>query len=331
MDSCRTLAPSCGAVVLPPAPPAPVGFDEREEISSGVRLCGPAAGSESGCVGGSRMGGEEATSSVPSSIALLESAIDHYPPLSRALIDEDWELALTLVAQGADVAAVDPSGMAPLHWAAMQGRYDLVGAILAAVGDGGKRKRLLGQTEDDSPNTALHWAIRGGHSRCALSLIDAGSDLGAADDGGHTALHLACHFGLADVVSALVLRGADVWAEGPRAGDTPLEAAVAARRLDCVKLLLGVLERGASCGQRRSSCPACDGGTYSALELAVHHAMECPTPPQPARNGGRCRVCRTRCGGAVGLAVHKLRSGECGRAMSLGSPREHTQRQKQNV
>ena len=168
----------------------------------------------------------------------MESAIDHYPPLSKALIDMDWQQALALVARGADVSTMDPSGMTPLHWASMYGRADLVSAILAAVGDGEGRKRLVDQPEDDSPCTALHWAIRSGNSHCALALIDAGSDLGAADDGGHTALHLACHFGLADVVSALLQRGPNVWAEGPCAGDTPHEAAVAARRSDCVGLRL---------------------------------------------------------------------------------------------
>ena len=264
-----------------------------------------------------------ATNNIPSDIALLEAAIDHYPPLNKALIDNDWERALSIVSEGADVAAMDPNGKAPLLLACFLGRADVVRAILLRMGDDDERRRVMNQTEGRCPCTALHWAIRGGHSECALTLIAAGCDLESVDDEGNTALHLACQVGLVDVVSALVLRGADVWAARPDDGATPLEDAVAKHYSDCVGILVGVLESGGSCDQRRSMCPTCEGPTHSSLGLAVHLAMECPSPPRKVRKWVSCCSCGKRFRGAVGLAVHKMRSDDCGRTRT-----ETQQRQK---
>ena len=262
-------------------------------------------------------GAADATNIIPTGMMLWEAVFDHYPPLGKALITGNWEGALALIAEGADVAEMDPNGTTPLHTACTFGRVEIVKAILSRFGDDdGARRKLVNQPEDDGPCTALHWAIREGHPECALALIAAGCDPEALSLCGYTALHLACCYGLIDVVSALVLRGANVWAEGPRPGYTPIEAAIAERHSDCVGILVDAMERGKACGQRRS-CPTCSEGTYSPLGLAVHHVMECPSPPSRVQKWARCQLCRKRFKGAVGLALHELRSGDCGKTVSL--------------
>ena len=351
MDPIMFHAPSCAANAASLVPPTPIGFGDdevplfscecqSEEISpedeynddntplpdrnsADVSQSGPSDGAAPATTG------IIPTDVTPSAVAA--PVADRYPPLNEALADEDWAGALALIAEGADLAAMDSIGMTPLHWACAFGRVDVVNAILSRVADDGALKRVINQPEDNGTRTALHTAICGGHPECALALIAAGCDLEARCFDwpfyGYSALHLACRYCLADVVSALVLRGANVWAEGPlagpRAGYSPLECAIAERHSDCVGILVDAMERNKECGQRRS-CPACNEGTYSPLGLAVHHMMECPSPPRRVRKWVCCKLCRGDFKGAVGLALHELRSGDCGKTLSLPAPSKVT-------
>ena len=320
-------APSCAATAASLVDEVPLFscepfWRQSEEISPEDECNDPPPdGSSAVSMSSGGGGAADATSIIPTGMMLWRAAFDHYPPLGKALITRNWEGALALIAEGADVAEMDPGGRPPLHTACMCGRVEIVNAILGRFGDDDDaRRKLVNQPEGDGPCMALHWAISEGHPECSLALIAAGSDLEARDFLGYTPLHLACCFGLADVASALVLRGANLWTEEPRAGRTPIESAIDERHSDCVGILVDAMERGSTaCGQRRS-CPACSEGTYSPLGLAIHHMMECPSPPPRVRKWVHCHLCQKRFKGAVGLALHELRSGDCGKTLSLPAP-----------
>ena len=184
MDPIMFHAPSCAATAAPLVPPAPIGFGDDE-----VPLCrresfwrqSEEISPEDEC--------NDATSIIPTDVALLEPVYDGYPPLCRALFEKDWEGALALIAEGADVSEIDPDGMTPLHWACAFGCVDVVNAILGRFGDDDDaRRKLVNQRQVYGPCTALDWAIGEGHPECALALIAAGCDRFEC-----TAFHVVTH------------------------------------------------------------------------------------------------------------------------------------------
>ena len=125
------------------------------------------------------------------------------------------------LATGADPAARDPEGWAPLHFAAA-GSWDAE-AVAALVAAGGAV---------DAPNaddcTPLHLAARYGSPEVARALRAAGAEIDAREAGGRTALHVAACEGapasVARMVAALVDTGAEVDARTQN-GWTPLHLA----------------------------------------------------------------------------------------------------------
>ncbi|KAJ3519858.1 hypothetical protein NMY22_g13010 [Coprinellus aureogranulatus] len=58
--------------------------------------------------------------------------------------------------------------------------------------------------------TSLHHACRGGHTKCAQILLEAGADINKQERYKETPLHLACSYGNVDCVKLLLENGADV-------------------------------------------------------------------------------------------------------------------------
>jgi len=59
-------------------------------------------------------------------------------------------------------------------------------------------------------NTPLMYAIRGGHTRIALTLISKGARPNCKNQHGDTALSLACWFSYTEIAQALISNGADL-------------------------------------------------------------------------------------------------------------------------
>jgi ankyrin repeat protein len=78
--------------------------------------------------------------------------------------------------------------------------------------------------------------VAGGRVESALTLIDAGAGVNAADGGGHTPLHIAAEGGYLPIVESLLQHGAD-----PHAVDaedrTPLARAAARNHAAVIDLI----------------------------------------------------------------------------------------------
>ena len=171
-----------------------------------------------------------------------------------------------LIAAGADVNAVNDLGVAPLHLAAADGTADLVGVLLDAGADP-NMARQTGETPVMSaarsgsvaavkrlhagganPNaaqtsmgqTALLWAINGGHVDVARALLDAGATVTPAESG-FTPLMFAARLGSIEASRMMLFAGDDINASS-KDGSTPLLVATVRGH---AKLAMFLLEQGA--------------------------------------------------------------------------------------
>jgi ankyrin repeat protein len=161
-----------------------------------------------------------------------------------------------------DLLAADPAlgaaahpghGVSPVLWAMYQHRFELARAIAAQLD-------RLGRPLDLPEAAALDAAGRVG------ALLDAGAQVDIRAPDGFTPLQLAAYFGAPTAAALLVERGADVdaVADNPQR-IAPLHAAVAGRRPEVVRLLLGA---GATPDARQQ------GGWTPLLAAAQHGHAE---------------------------------------------------------
>ncbi len=92
--------------------------------------------------------------------------------------------ARALLAGGADVNAIAPNGLTPLHVAAGNGRAKAVEILLKGGAQLEAKDRKHGKTP-------LHWAVFGGGVDAARVLLDAGADVNAKDGRTQTPLAAA--------------------------------------------------------------------------------------------------------------------------------------------
>lgn len=157
-------------------------------------------------------------------------------PVADAAQRGDVAQVRALLADGADVNAAQGDGMTALHWAALDGREEMVRVLLYAGASTGAITRL-------GSYTPLHLASRNGHAGVARELLDGGADPAPVSATGVTPLHFAAAAGVPGVIETLIEHGADVDAAEPAKGQTPLMFAAAAGRLAAVSSLL---EHGAN-------------------------------------------------------------------------------------
>jgi uncharacterized protein len=139
-------------------------------------------------------------------------------PLMLAVLAGNAETARYLLGRGADVnARCAQNGATALSYAVAAGRPDFVGILLAA----GARVDLRYRDEQ----SVLHMAAAGHCTECVKLLLDAHSDLRAADLGGYTALDQAVLHGGAEITAALLRGGADVHRVHPSDGRQALHQA----------------------------------------------------------------------------------------------------------
>jgi ankyrin repeat protein len=152
-------------------------------------------------------------------------------PVADAAQRGDVEAVRALLRDGADANAAQGDGMSALHWAAMNGRPDIVDILLYA-GASPEATTRLGEY------TALHLASRAGHTEVMERLLAGNADPGRQTTTGVTSLHYAAASGRADAVEVLVRHGAVVDARSGSGEQTALMWAAAYNRVESLRALL---------------------------------------------------------------------------------------------
>lgn len=188
---------------------------------------------------------------------------DGWTALATAVECDERDVAMRLLAAGADATLAPRYEGSPLHLAARSGALELIRALLeaepsliagpidmygrsalgVAVAEGQRAtaELLLDRGADleaasSAGATSLAIAAGLGRDACAALLIEAGARLDHADARGRTALHHAARAGHPLLLRRLVEAGAASYAD--RHGWTPLHFAAAFGHADCVDELL---------------------------------------------------------------------------------------------
>ncbi|XP_030764680.1 ankyrin repeat domain-containing protein 12 isoform X2 [Sitophilus oryzae] len=228
---------------------------------------------------------------------------DGFTPLHLAVIAGNTQLVTFLLANGADVRAVDNEKHTVVHWATVCGETTALRAVLAAGAPvstpdvhggyplhyaaqmcGGDKDQELGvqvlhtllghkdidvSVEDGDKRQPLLWAASAGSTKAILALSRAGAQIESADRDGLTALHCAASRGHTDCIDTLLtLCGAspDVIDSN---GCTALHYAVTLGHADATALLLA---HGADPNRqdRKGRSPAhcgCAKGQFETVKL----------------------------------------------------------------
>lgn len=123
-------------------------------------------------------------------------------PLADALGRGQRDVALELIADGADVNAAQADGTTPLHWAT----YKLDKEIVQTLLDRGAKPNVANRYGA----TPIAEAVKAANTELVELLLAAGSDVEAPNGDGQTLLMLAARTGSVAVAKLLVARGADV-------------------------------------------------------------------------------------------------------------------------
>jgi ankyrin repeat protein/uncharacterized membrane protein YgcG len=168
-------------------------------------------------------------------------------PLHAAVIKQHLSVVALLLAAGADPCAVDQDNLNALHFAARAGRLDKFQALLAVLVAAQRRNHVDATWKGI---TALHLAVAQGHTSCVEALLAAGADPNkpcgaeAVDSNGISAA------GMGPLYAAVVASnaGAIRLLANPTSlchtwkGLTPLQCAAACRHTAVVRRLLAVQE-----------------------------------------------------------------------------------------
>ncbi|KAG5891757.1 hypothetical protein JTB14_012491 [Gonioctena quinquepunctata] len=232
---------------------------------------------------------------------------DGFTPLHLAVIAGNMQLVTFLLANNADVNAVDNEKHTVAHWATVCGETAALRAVLASGAPvstpdvhggyplhyaaqmcGGDRDSSLGlqvlqtllshsdivvSVTDGDKRQPLLWAASAGSARAVLALIRAGANVEAADKDGLTALHCAASRGHTDCMDTLLtLCGASIDVIDSN-GCTALHYAVTLGHADATALLLA---HGADPNRqdRKGRSPAhcgCAKGQFETVKLIGSH------------------------------------------------------------
>lgn len=184
-----------------------------------------------------RQGEQEAprVDPMPVDYARLSQLCSH-GPLSD--LESFFEVTSSSPPSGAGVSAFalanEPnpaSGLVPLHYAAREGKTEILKWLVEKAG-------ALVEMEDREGETALHKAALAGKLPALTFLLSAGASANCVDGDGWTPLHNACSRGYLDIAKVLVENaGATVDVKGGRGAWTPLMNAASNGHLPVVRYL----------------------------------------------------------------------------------------------
>lgn len=110
--------------------------------------------------------------------------------LKKAIDSDDMEAFDSLVRAGVDINAKEDDCTAPIIFAALSGRLEMVKALIAVGADVNASNRY--------GNTALMYAAGDGNEAMTIALLDAGADVNAKNESGSTALDSALRYDLSE-------------------------------------------------------------------------------------------------------------------------------------
>src|SRR5881394_3464211 len=151
--------------------------------------------------------------------------------VADAAMRGDRDEVLALLEHGADVNAAQGDGMTALHWAAVNEDVELAKSLIYAGANVRATTRL-------NAITPLWLAAQSGDSLMVRLLLDNKAEPDATTTTGVTPLMIASASGNALAVSVLIERGADANAREKTYGQTPLIFAAAFNRTDAIAALL---------------------------------------------------------------------------------------------
>lgn len=116
--------------------------------------------------------------------------------------DKFLEVALILLALGADPNCPNKNKITPLHMASGDGQRDIAEALITEGAEVNIKNKTL--------RTPLHLAASHGHISVVELLLDKGAQVESRDNLEVTPLHLAAAHGFASIAESLISRGANV-------------------------------------------------------------------------------------------------------------------------
>ncbi len=152
-------------------------------------------------------------------------------PLMTAVMQGKKDLVVALIERGANVESHDAKkGRTPLQIAAKEGHYEIIKELM-------KRDAIINST-DNHQKTALMHASKAGYLDCVNTLLNCGAGVNMIDDNGYTALHYASKFGHHLIVIELIKAAASIESRDNRDGYAALHFASQYGRKETVLALL---------------------------------------------------------------------------------------------
>lgn len=130
-----------------------------------------------------------------------------------------------------DLTTPDAEGNTPIHWAARQGKIEIIEALLE------QNKNIL-EIRNKEGQTPLHIAARWGQTATVESLIKFGGDLKAKSGQGNTPMHLAAYYGHTETIKVFLRHNPDLANIEGQTKYTPLHSAAQNGHVDTVLELL---------------------------------------------------------------------------------------------
>lgn len=168
-----------------------------------------------------------------------------------------------LCLKGAPIDVQNEDGIAPIHFAVMNGHMAVTQALLAAGAD------ISLRSKNRKDWSSLDWAARMGHVDIAKTIIKHGADVNAAGATGKTPLRIAVERSNTEMISLLLLNGAEI-AQVDSKDFTLLEVAASEGNLACTRILL---DAGAK-GRMSALALAVAGGHVDVAMVFVEHAID---------------------------------------------------------
>lgn len=168
-----------------------------------------------------------------------------------------------LLANGADIDAIDTFGKTPLYLAVDSGKEEIASLLLV-------RGAQVNIGSTVTRQTPLHWAAWNERHDLLELLLQYGADINAQNSDGETALHYAADASRTRTLTQLLLAGADVSIEDST-GETPLHLALMGQQNDAAHALID-----ARASVRTTIISSAKQGKHSTFHFLVNAGLRNP-------------------------------------------------------